>query len=168
MRVPRRKGGEFTFSKPDPYITAAKLTELKANLKKLKNIIQPGLASEVKRLALMGDFSENAAYQIAKGRLRGLNQKILEIQKQIGIAEIIKTDQAKGDNLVKIGSLVTIEVNQQTKKYRILGSLETDPSAGVISYNSPIGQALLNKQVGDVVVIILAERSVEYKIIKIE
>ena len=166
MRVPRRKAGEFTFAKPDPLITAEKLTELKANLEKLKNIIQPELASEVKRLALMGDFSENAAYQIAKGRLRGVNQKITDLQKQIDIAEIIETNTKS--STVKIGSLVSVEVNQAIKKYRILGSLETNPSSGVISYNSPFGQALLNKAVGAVLEIKLGDNIVTYKILKIE
>lgn len=166
MKVPRRKAGEFTFSKIDPLITAEKLAELKADLEKMKNKIQPQLASEVKRLALMGDFSENAAYQIAKGRLRGLNQKITDIQKQIEAAEIIKTDSK--NPTIQVGSLITLEINQQIKKYRILGSLETNPASGVISYNSPIGQALLNKKVGDIVEIKLEDRIVVYKVIKIE
>ncbi len=166
MRVPRRKAGEFTFAKPDPLITAEKLAELKVNLEKLKNTVQPALASEVKRLALMGDFSENAAYQIAKGRLRGVNQKVTDLQKQIEIAEIIETNTSH--STVQIGSLVSIEVNKEIKKYRILGSLETNPSGGVISYNSPLGQALLNKPVGAVLEIKLGENTLIYKILKIE
>lgn len=166
MRVPRRKAGEFTFAKIDPLVTAEKLAELQADLLRLKNQVQPQLASEVKRLALMGDFSENAAYQIAKGRLRGINQRILDIQKQIDCAEIINTNIQGA--VVKIGSLVTVEINNQSQQYRVLGSLETNPGSGVISYNSPLGQALLNKQAGDIVKFKSSERELEYKILKVE
>ncbi len=165
MQVPRRKAVQYTFMKLDPFITAKKLVELKADLEKLKNYVHPKLADEVKRLALMGDFSENTAYQMAKGRLRGINEKILQIQKQIDSAEIIQADE--NSQTVQIGNLITLEINKQIKKYRILGSLETNPSAGVISYNSPLGQALLNKKVGDIVPIKLEDKNAEYTIIAI-
>ena len=166
MRVPIRKGGEFTHDKLDPYITQDKFDKLQKNLDTLKTSVQPRLAKEVKRLALMGDFSENAAYQLAKGSLRGINQKILQIEKQIASAQIIKIK--KNNSTIQIGNLVTIESNKQTLQYRILGSLETNPTNGTISYQSPLGSQLLNKKVGDTVEIKLDERIVKYKIIKIE
>jgi len=166
MRVPIRKGGKYTYIKPDPYITSEKLAELKIELEKLKKHIHPQLASEVKRLALMGDFSENVAYQIAKGKLRGLNEKISKIEKQIASAQIIDT-QNKADS-AQIGALITLEFENNKKQYRILGSLETDPAKGVISYSSPLGQVLLDKKIGDSVEIKLGDKSVKYKIIKIE
>jgi transcription elongation factor GreA len=166
MRVPIRKAGKYTYIKQDPFITPEKLVELKASLEKLKKEVHPQLASEVKRLALMGDFSENAAYQIAKGRLRGLNEKISKIEKQVASAQLIDT-KSKADS-IQIGSLITIESNKNQKQYRILGSLETDPAKGVISYSSPLGQALIDKKLGDSVEIKLGDKAVIYKIIKIE
>lgn len=166
MQVPRRKAGQYTFIKPDPYITPAKLAQLKIDLAKLKTVVQPQLASEVKRLALMGDFSENAAYQIAKGRLRNANEKITQIQKQIDCAQIIKAD--KNNPTIQIGNLVIVKINKAIKKYRILGSSETDPQAGVISHNSPLGQALLNKKIGDTAEVKLADKSEKYQILAIE
>ena len=154
MRVPIRKGGQY------------KLTELKNQLKKLKEIIQPELAKEVKRLALMGDFSENAAYQIAKGRLRGTNEKIDKIAKQIAEASII--NPSKTIDKIEIGHLVTIVSSEQTKKYRLLGSSETNPAQGAISYQSPLGSALLNKKVGEIAQVKINGQVTEYKIIAIE
>jgi len=147
-------------------MTEAKLSELKKKLKKLKELVQPEMVKEVKRLALMGDFSENAAYQIAKGRLRGANEKIDKITQQIAEAKIISPD--KDIDKVKIGHLVTIESNKQIKKYRLLGSAETNPSQGAISYQSPLGSALLDKQVGEIIEIIINGQAVEYKIIAIK
>ena len=165
MRVPIRKGGEFTHDKLDPFMTQDKFEELKKNLQTLKSSVQPKLAKEVKRLALMGDFSENVEYQLAKGSLRGINQKILQIEKQVACAQIIEIKQ--NNSTIQIGNLVTIKSNKQTLQYRILGSLETNPTKGTISYQSPLGKALLNKKVGDTAEIKLDERIVKYKIIKI-
>jgi transcription elongation factor GreA len=165
MRVPTRKPGKYTGIKPDPKITAEKYAELKENLYRLKKHVQPKLAAEVHRLALMGDFSENAAYQIAKGRLRGINQRILDIEDHLKRAEIIKTPQNRG--VVEVGLKVTVLVNGKEKTYLILGSSETDPSAGVISRNSPLGSALLGRKVGETVKVYLAQKEVEYKIIKV-
>src|SRR3989339_346867 len=88
MQTPKRKLGKYSHLKPDPLLTAGKIIELQNKLKKMKKA-QPGLILEVKRLALDGDFSENAAYQIAKGRLRGLNQGMLDIENHLKSAIVI-------------------------------------------------------------------------------
>lgn len=165
MRVPIRKGDPRMFTKVDPAMTIEKYEELKSKLEFMKKVKRPREAEEVKRLALMGDFSENAGYQLAKGRLRGLNQRILELESLLGRAEIIKPTR---DGLIRLGSLVTIERDGKSKKYRILGTAETDPQAGVISHNSPLGSALMNKKNGDTVVIEINGRSAKYLIIKVE
>jgi len=164
MQTPKRKPGKYTNNKPDPYMTQGKFDELKNKLENLKKK-QPFAASEVKRLALDGDFSENAAYQIAKGRLRGLNQRILDIENHLKNAMIIKPSKT---GRVCLGSQVTVEVNGKQKTYQILGSSETDPSRGIISHNSPIGSALINKKLGDIVKVKIKDKEVEYKIVKIK
>lgn len=166
MQVPTRRAETYRKPKPDPHITAAKFNELKTKLQKLKEISRPRESAEVKRLALMGDFSENAGYQLAKGRLRGINQAILDIENQLKYAEIIET--ATDTSRVSLGHLVTVEVNAKIKTYQILGSVETDPTRGIISHNSPLGSALLGKRIGEVIPVRLADKIVDYKIIKIE
>jgi transcription elongation factor GreA len=166
MRLPIRKPGQHTFQKSDPHITLDKFNELKNKLERLKKISQPKAIAEVKRLALDGDFSENAAYQIAKGRLRGINQCILEIEEHLKRVEIIKTPS--NNERVQLGHHVTIESNGKIKTYLLLGSTETDPMAGVISHHSPLGSALLGHRIGDRIQIKLAMKDVEYKIVNIE
>ncbi len=165
MRVPIRKGDPRMFSKVDPAMTIEKYEELKSKLEFMKKVKRPREAEEVKRLALMGDFSENAGYQLAKGRLRGLNQRILDLESLLGRAEIIKPTK---DGVIRLGSLVTIEREGKAKKYRILGTAETDPQAGVISHNSPLGSALMGKKINDVVAIEISGRTAEYLIKEIE
>jgi transcription elongation factor GreA len=166
MRVPIRKPGQHTFQKSDPHITLEKFNELKNKLERLKKFSQPRAIAEVKKLALDGDFSENAAYQIAKGRLRGINQGVLEIEEHLKRAEIIQAPTNK--ERVQLGHHVTVEFNGKIKTFLLLGSTETDPMAGVISHNSPLGSALLGHRVGDRIQIKLADKKIEYKIISIE
>ena len=166
MRTPIRKAGKYTNLKPDPNITQKKYNELKNHLDRLEEFSQPNAAKEVKRLAEMGDFSENAAYQMAKGRLRGINQKILDLKEQLKNAVIIKSVVSNGR--VQIGNIVTVEARGKQKKYQILGSAETDPVRGIISHNSLIGEALIGKKLGDVAIVDLGSKMVGYEIIKIE
>ena len=152
--------------KSDPLLTEGKLNELKNKLRRLKNISQPHAIEEVKRLAELGDFSENVEYQIAKGRLRGINDNILKIENQLKHAVII-TPQ-KQTAAVQVGHKVTALSDKKTKTYIILGSSETNPHKGIISRNSPIGAALIGHKVGEMVKIKIDNKEIAYKIIRIE
>lgn len=163
MRIPYRKPGIFSQTKPDPLLTADKLADLKDKLERLKKS-QPLAAAEVARLAELGDFSENAEYQIAKGRLRGINAGILNLQRQIDNAVLIEKSDTKQ---VRVGHTVTVEVNGKTKTFKILGSMETDPKNSVISYNSPMGLALMGKKVSDEFEFSLENKNTKGKVIAI-
>jgi transcription elongation factor GreA len=166
MRTLDRKPGKFTQTTFDPMMTQEKFDELKNKLERLKKISQPKAASEVSRLAELGDFSENTEYQMAKWKLRGINNSILTIDNQLQQAIIIPSNQQS--DTVCIGHRVTLQDGDKKKTYQILGSSETSPQKGIISHNSPIGSAILGHRVGDVVEIKLANKDVKYKIMKIE
>lgn len=165
MRVPYRKPGIYAYRKPDPQMTQKKLDELNNKLDRLKKS-QPEAIREVKRLAEMGDFSENHAYQMAKGRLRGINQGILELTEQIKSAEIIEPGGNK--DTVQLGCTVCFEMNGKQQTYLILGSTETAPQKNIISHNSPLGSALIGKRAGDKVMVKIGDKDVRCKIIRIE
>lgn len=154
--------------KSDPMLTAEKAKELEQKLDRLKNHSRPKAAEEVRRLAELGDFSENVEYQLAKGKLRGINQGILTIENQLKNAVII--DPQKQADTVGIGHTVTISNGKVEKTYLILGSSETDPVKGIISHISPLGTALLGHKIGDTIKIQSTSKSlpeITYKIIKI-
>ncbi len=165
MRVPYRKPGKQSQITLDPLMTSEKLAELQHKLNKLKKI-QPQAVEEVKRLAELGDFSENVEYQLAKGRLRGINNAILRLDNQLHQAIIITPQIQK--EVVQLGNTVTVENEGKQKIYQILGSSETDPKKGIISYNSPLGEALVGHKVSEVVTLKLAGKEAEYRILKIE
>jgi transcription elongation factor GreA len=180
MQVPYRKPGKYAMMKQDPVLTSEKARELAAKLDKLKNHSRPKGAEEVRRLAELGDFSENVEYQLAKGKLRGINQAILTIENQLKNAVIIEPNTQH--DTVAVGHTVTIRnedkaklrTNSQgesgtgEKKYLILGSTETSPEQGVISHVSPLGAALIGKKVGDTIHIKTTEKQTAYLITKIE
>jgi transcription elongation factor GreA len=165
MQVPIRKGDARLFSPLDYHLSPEKYRELEESLKKLLSR-RPKEAAEVKRLAEMGDFSENAGYQLAKGRLRGLNQRILDIENLLKKAEIVIADT--DTSVVKVGHRVLLSVGGQEKSYTILGASESNPSTGIISHNSPLGAALLGRRPGDTIKLPVNGQEKIYKLIKIE
>lgn len=159
MRLPNRKPGKYTFPTFDPNITQAKLEELKQQLALTEKKL-PQAIKEVQQYGENGDFSENAEYQVAKGRLRGLNKAVEELRYQINHAVLIP--EPTDATTVQIGHTVTVQVNGVEKTFTILGSTETNPAAGIISYQSPVGAALLGKKVGDTVKIKTGAGEVTY------
>lgn len=166
MRLANRKPGKYTFKKIDPRITQEKFDELTDKLHHMKTVSRPRLARDVKEYAANGDFSENAEYQIAKGRLRGLNRGIDEIGEQLSKAEIIKP--ASDTSQIQIGHTITVLVKEKQVCFQILGSAEANPKDGVISYQSPLGKALLGNKIGDKVEIEVGVGVVEYKVLDIK
>ena len=164
MQIPFRKPGEFTHIIPDPHLTQNKFNELTDKLGKLKDAL-PKAIQELQRLAEMGDFSENAAYQMAKGKVRGINDWILNITEQLKAAIIIKPGKNKQE--VQLGSRVRVKMNGRENTYQILGSAEIDLSKNVISHNSPLGASLMGKRAGDSFAF-QAGREITGEIIKVE
>lgn len=162
MQLPKRKPGKY-LPKNDPHITQEKFDALERKLKRLKKE-QPEAAAEVSRLAALGDFSENVEYQLAKRRLRSINNRILKLDFQINHAQIIEKSDT---SMVQIGHTVTVLMDGKERKYTILGSSETDPSKGIISHTSPIGSALLGKAVDDEFVVEIAGKERKIKVTNI-
>lgn len=144
MRTTNRKPKHPT-EPIDVHVSKKKYDELCSKLSRLKKQRTPA-AKEVARLAELGDFSENVEYQLAKRKLRSINNSMLKLGVFTNAAIIIKP--SKG-NTVQLGSTVTVEIDGKEKTYTILGSSETNPSKGIISQHSPIGLALLGKKVGN-------------------
>lgn len=164
MRVPLRKPGKYSDQTRDPHITQAKFDELKVQLERMLKA-RPAQTVEVKHLAEMGDFSENAAYQIAKGRLRGLNQRIMETEDHLKHAQIITS---KKSGSIQLGSTVTIEQGGKRQTFTILGPTETNPAKGIISHKSPLGEALMGKRVGDTVHFKSGDKTVELTVVQVK
>lgn len=167
MQVPKRKNETHGHVPTDTYMTQGKLNELKDQLTHLKKVSLPRATKELTRLAEMGDRSENAAYSIAKGKLRGMQQRAEDLEQLIKTAIVI-TPKTNADH-IEVGSRITIEIQGKQHTYQILGSSETRPEAGIISHVSPLGAALIGKRVGDTVNVKLnADKKINVTIIAIK
>lgn len=136
----------------DDYVTPKEIERMRKIILRLKKTDRPAAVAETQRLAEMGDFSENVGYQMAKAKLRGINERLLMLEEKLKRAIPIASGPDE-NGCVRIGSKVTLEENRKKWIYEILGSQETAPERGRISHLSPLGQALLGKRAGESVVL---------------
>jgi transcription elongation factor GreA len=148
------------------YLTPEGETKLKNELAELKGPRREELAQRLRSAIQMGDLSENADYHKAKEDQGFLEGRIQEIESILRTAIIIEKSQ--GD-WVSVGSHVTIqEEDFDPETFYVVGAKEADPRHGKISNESPIGSALMNHKVGDVVEADTPGGKIRFKILKVE
>lgn len=148
------------------YLTKEKLEELKKEVEYLKKDVRNEIAERLKRAKEFGDLSENAEYSEAKEEQSRIESRIFELEDILRNASIIK--KAGGKDIILIGSTIEVNKKGKTLKYTIVGSNEAKPEENLISNESPLGKAFLDKKKGDIVKIETPGGKVEYKIMKIE
>ncbi len=147
------------------YLTLKGLEKLKKELNYLKTVKRREIAEGLRHTASFGDLSENFAYQQTKEDQMFLEGRILELGKIISQAKII--EKRKTDK-VQLSSLVIVNLAGKKEKFQILGPEEADPAKGKISFESPLGKALLGKKVGNKIKIKTLDGKIEGKVLKIE
>jgi transcription elongation factor GreA len=145
-------------------LTAEGIEALKAELTELVKTKRPEIAERLKEAKAEGDLSENAAYDAARDEQGFVEGRISEIEHILKHAKLI---QAKGNGQVTLGSTVHVELEDGEQHYTIVGSTEANPDKGMISDQSPLGQALLGRKSGDQVEISVPNGKMTYKIVKI-
>ncbi len=123
------------------------------------------VADRIKQARELGDLSENAEYQSAREEQDRLESRISELEHVLQGVQIIK--KPKSDGTVRLGSTVRLKDGGKPLVYRVVGTIEANPSQGKISDESPIGKALLGKKVGDKAQIRTPAGSDTYKIVDI-
>ena len=149
------------------YLTTEGAARLKAELEELTGPKRTELAARLRSAIQMGDLSENADYIKAKEDQGFLEGRIQELEYILGNAAIIE-ENGKNDT-VGIGSHVTIkEEDYPEETYHLVGATEANPTNGKISHEFPIGKALMDQKVGDVVEAETPGGVIKFKILKIE
>lgn len=144
------------------HLTAEGVDELKKELEELIAERGPN-AERIKTAREFGDLSENAEYSSAREEQGQTESRISEIENILLNVKVIKKP-SNGAKKVQLGSKVTLKANGKTKAFEVVGTVEADPMNGRISDESPIGQALLGKKLGDDVDIKTPAETVTYKI----
>ena len=150
----------------DQYITQEGLDKLKAELNHLKNVRRHEIADRIERAKELGDLSENAEYAEAKEEQAFNEGKIIEIEEQLKKLVVVEK-KGKGD-AVDLGSKVTAICNGKEKVYTLVSFNEVDPENNLISNESPLGQAMIGKRVGDEFSTRVPSGEMKVKILKIE
>ncbi len=145
-------------------LTKEGIAELERELNELKDR-RPNIAEAIKNARELGDLSENAEYQSARSEQEKDEARISEIENILQNVEIIQ--RPKTDNKVRLGSVVKLKNAANVKEFQIVGTVEADPLNGKISDESPIGSALLDKRLGDMVEIKTPQDTSSFKIVAI-
>ena len=136
-------------------LTSRGAEELKAELKKLKSTDRPNVIAAIAEARAHGDLSENAEYDAAKEQQGFIEGRIAELEGNLSIAEVIDPAVIAVEGKVVFGAMVQLYDEQQDSEvsYQLVGNLEADLEKARISISSPIGRALIGKEVGDEVVV---------------
>lgn len=148
------------------YLTKDGLEKLEEELHNLITDKRKKVAQRIKEAKEYGDLSENSEYEEAKNEQAFIEGRIAEVKNMLKNSVLI-SGKIKSKEKVSIGSKVTIEVEGELTDFIIVGSTEASPTEGRISNESPIGQALLDKKVGDEVEVEVPAGKLIYKIKKI-
>ena len=149
------------------YLTPEGEAKLKAELEELKGPRREEISVRLRSAIQMGDLSENADYHKAKEDQGFLEGRIQELESILRNAIFIEENANK--EVVAIGSRVTIQEEAfPPETYHVVGPTEADPPNGRISHESPIGQSLLGKKVGDTVEAEAPGGTIKFNILKIE
>lgn len=144
-------------------ITEEGRKELEGELSELKSR-RGDIADKIAEARDYGDLSENAEYDAAREEQGLVESRIAEIEDILLNAEIIKNGKK---SKVDLGSKVELKTGAKTVVYSVVGPVEADPLEGKISNESPIGEALMGKKVGDTATISTPKGSIDYEIVEI-
>jgi len=149
-------------------ITRSGYNQLHKELENLKKVVRPQVIKALEEARAHGDLNENAEYLAAKERQAFIEKKIREVEQKLANSEIMETTHLPNDR-VGFGSFVTLEnlLNGDEVTYQIVGPDESDIPSGKIAIVSPLGKALLGKEVNDEVTVQTPGGIKKYTILKI-
>jgi transcription elongation factor GreB len=147
------------------YLTPQGAKQLSEELQRLMSVERPKVVREVAEAAAQGDRSENAEYIYGKKRLREIDRRARFLTKRLEAAVVVRPEELGGD-VVRFGATVCVrDEDGNEKTYALVGPDESDPAQGKLSFQSPLGQALMKRKVGDVVTVKRPAGEIELEIV---
>ncbi|GMR19327.1 MAG: transcription elongation factor GreA [Patescibacteria group bacterium] len=152
-------------SKEKVYLTQEGLEKLQNEFDHLVNVKRKEVAEKLQKARELGDLSENAAYTAAREEQTFMEGRIAELEDLLKKVEV--AEKAKAGKVV-VGSTVRVHLDGEKQEFRIVGAPEADPAGGKISHESPLGQALIGKKVGDKVEVEAPVGNLKYHILEVK
>ena len=149
-------------------LTYEGLKALEDELQDLKLNRRKEVAAKIKEAREQGDLSENAEYDAAKDEQRDIEARIEELEGILKNAEVVVEDEVDFDK-INVGCTVKVfDITfDEEMEFKIVGSTEANSLVGKISNESPVGQALIGKKVGDTVSVETQAGEIKYKVLEI-
>lgn len=141
--------------------------KLQEQLKSLK-AERPEIIDSIEEARAHGDLSENAEYHAAKERQGQVEASIADLEDKLSRAQIIDPTRLSGDKIVFGATVTLLDEDDKPVRYQIVGQAEADAKDGKISYNSPLGRALIGRKVDDEVEVTVPSGDKFYLVSKIE
>ena len=153
----------------DVYLTKEAYKELEDKLARIKSEGRVEVANKISFARSFGDISENSEYDAAREEEAILEQEIIQIEETLRNAQII-TKSNSNTSVVGVGALLEVYDMEFEEKMslKIMGSIESDPTIGQISNESPLGKALIGKSKNDIVEVSTPAGVQKYKILSIK
>ena len=129
---------------------------------------RPKIVDQIEEARSHGDLAENAEYHAAKERQGQVEAQIAELEDRVTRAQIIDPASLSGNKIVFGATVTVLDDDDKKQRYQIVGMTEADARQGRISYDSPLGRALIGKQVGDEVEVTVPSGDRFYEVKKIE
>ena len=141
--------------------------KLNDELRRLKSE-RPEIVEAIEAARAHGDLSENAEYHAAKERQGQIEATIADLEDRMSRAMVIDPKTLSGNKIVFGATVTLLDEDEKKVKYQLVGQVEADASNGRISYNSPLGRALIGRQVGEEVEVSTPSGDRYYEVKKIE
>lgn len=150
-------------------LTYAGLKALEDELENLRVVKRKEVAGKIKEAREQGDLSENAEYDAAKDEQRDMEARIDELEKILKNVEVVVEEEVDLEK-INVGCTILVHDDEYDEEieFKIVGSTEANSLQGKISNESPVGQALIGKKVGDVVDVETPAGNIRYTVLKIE
>lgn len=141
--------------------------KLTADLKALREE-RPRIVDAIEEARAHGDLSENAEYHAAKERQGQVEATIADLEDKISRAQIIDPATLSSDKIIFGATVTLLDDDDKPVKYQIVGPYEADAKIGRISYNSPLGKALIGRRIEDEIEVTVPSGDKFYLVQKIE
>jgi transcription elongation factor GreA len=138
-----------------------------AELKALREE-RPRIVDAIEEARAHGDLSENAEYHAAKERQGQVEASIADLEDKVSRAQIVDPTTLSGDKIIFGATVTLLDDDDKPVKYQIVGPYEADAKVGRISYNSPLGRALIGRRVEDEIEVSVPAGDRFYVVDKIE
>ena len=142
--------------------------KLNEQVRQLKQIERPAVVQAIEDARAHGDLSENAEYHAAKERQGQIEATIADIEDQLSRAMVIDPSTLSGNKVIFGATVTLVDEDDKKVKYQLVGQVEADARDGRISYNSPLGRALIGREKGDEVEVSTPSGDRYYEVAKIE